>query len=396
MSERYGADLHDQPTRGVPPRNPVNWRAACQPSPGRAADRSRGVARLVGDSRPMRELKARIRRLAASPFPVVIHGESGTGKELIARAIHEEGPRGHAVFVPVNCAVLGDELFESELFGHAKGAFTSASRDRKGLLELSSGGTVFLDEVAELSPGAQAKLLRVLQDGEVRRLGENRTQWLDLRVVAATNRTLDAEAAAGRFRRDLLYRLKVLELTAPPLRDRTPDIPQLTAHYWDNMSAAAGSRASLARETVTALAAHPWPGNVRELQNVLANLTIAGPLDGPVGPDVLPAAIQREVAAQRRPTLAQAREELERAMVRDALGRHANISGAAGELGITRQGLSKLMARLRVDRLDPSRQRPESAARPAIPHGPSEPSPPRKSPVATPSPEAGAGAGAVL
>ena len=315
MSERYGADLYDQPSRGVPPRNGVNWRDACQPAPGRAADRSRGVARLVGDSRPMRELKARIRRLAASPFPVVIHGESGTGKELIARAIHEEGPRGHAVFVPVNCAVLGDELFESELFGHAKGAFTSASRDRKGLLELSSGGTVFLDEVAELSPGAQAKLLRVLQDGEVRRLGENRTQRLDLRVVAATNTALDDEAAAGRFRRDLLYRLKVLELTAPPLRDRTPDIAQLTAHYWDNMSAAAGSRASLARETVTALAAHPWPGNVRELQNVLANLTIAGPLDGAVGPDVLPAAIQREVAAERRPTLAQAREELERAMV---------------------------------------------------------------------------------
>ena len=393
MSERYGADLHDQPSRCVVPRSPASWRDACQPSPGRAAGRSRGVARLVGDSRPMRELKGRIRRLAASPFPVVIHGESGTGKELIARAIHEEGPRGHAVFVPVNCAILGDELFESELFGHAKGAFTSASRDRKGLLELSSGGTVFLDEVTELSPGAQAKLLRVLQDGEVRRLGENRTQWLDLRVVAATNRPLDDEAAAGRFRRDLLYRLKVLELTAPPLRDRTPDIAQLAAHYWDNMSASAGSRASLARETVTALAAHPWPGNVRELQNVLANLTVTGPVDGAVGPDVLPAAIRREVPAERRPTLAQAREELERAMVKDALGRHSSISGAAGELGITRQGLSKLMVRLRVDRLDPSCDRRGSAALPAIPRGPSEPSrATRESPLATPSPDPGAGA----
>ena len=367
MSERYGANLHDQPPRGVLPRTPVSWRDACQPLPGRAADQSRGVARLVGDSRPMRELKTRIRRLAASPFPVVIHGESGTGKELIARAIHEEGPRGHAVFVPVNCAVLGDELFESELFGHAKGAFTSASRDRKGLLELSSGGTVFLDEVTELSPAAQAKLLRVLQDGEVRRLGENRTQRLDLRVVAATNRPLDDEAAAGRFRRDLLYRLKVLELTAPPLRDRTPDIAQLTAHYWDNLSASAGSRASLARETVTALAAHPWPGNVRELQNVLANLTVAGPLDGAVGPEVLPTAIRQEVPAERRPTLAQAREELERAMVTDVLGRHASIASAARELGITRQGLSKLMVRLRVEPLDPSRQRPDSAARPVSP-----------------------------
>ena len=168
------------------------WRDA-----GRGRDGPRGVARLVGESLPMRELKALIPRVATSPFPVVIEGESGTGKELIARAIHEEGPRRGAVFVPVNCAVLGDELFESELFGHARGAFTGASQDRKGLLELSSGGTVFLDEVAELTPRAQAKLLRVLQDGEIRRLGENRTQRLDLRVVAATNRPLGERRRPG-------------------------------------------------------------------------------------------------------------------------------------------------------------------------------------------------------
>ncbi len=143
--------------------------------------------------------------------------------------------------MPVNCAVLGDELFESELFGHAKGAFTGASQDRKGLLELSSGGTIFLDEGAELTPRAQAKLLRVLQDGENRRLGENRTQRLDLRVVAATNRSLDAEAAAGRFRKDLLYRLNVLALTGPPLRDRGGDVARLTVHYWKDLSAAVGS-----------------------------------------------------------------------------------------------------------------------------------------------------------
>ena len=159
------------------------------------------------------------------------------------------GPRGRAVFVPVNCAVLGDELFESEMFGHARGAFTGASQDRKGLLELSSGGTVFPDEAAELTPRAQARLLRVLQDGEIRRLGENRTERLDLRVVAATNRPLDAEAAAGRFRSDLLYRLKVLRLTAP-LRDRGPDVAGLTDHCWKDIAAAAGSRATLARETV--------------------------------------------------------------------------------------------------------------------------------------------------
>ena len=206
------------------------WRDACRPPSERGGGEPRGVARLVGESGPMRELKAKIPRVAAAPFPVVVEGETGTGKELIARAIHEEGPRGRAVFVPVNCAVLGDELFESELFGHARGAFTGAGQDRKGLLELSSGGTVFLDEVAELTPRAQAKLLRVLQDGEVRRLGENRTQRLDLRVVAATNRPLDAEAAAGRFRRDLLYRLNVLAVTAPPLRDRGHDVARLADH----------------------------------------------------------------------------------------------------------------------------------------------------------------------
>ena len=148
----------------------------------------------------------------------------------------------------VNCAVLGDELFESELFGHAKGAFTGAGQDRKGLLELSSGGTVFLDEVAELAPRAQAKLLRVLQDGEIRRLGENRTQRLDLWVVAATNRPLDAEAAEGRFRKDPLYRLHVVGLTAPPLRERGPDVALLAEHCWKGVAEAAGSRATLARD----------------------------------------------------------------------------------------------------------------------------------------------------
>ena len=337
------------------------WRDACQPSPGPGAGGPRGVARLVGESGLMQALKAKILRVAAAPFPVVIEGESGTGKELIARAIHEEGPRARAVFVPVNCAVLGDELFESELFGHAKGAFTGAAQDRKGLLELSSGGTVFLDEVAELTPRAQAKLLRVFQDGEIRRLGENRPQRLDLRVVVATNRPLDAEAAAGRFRSNLLYRLNVVGLTAPPLRDRGPDVARLTEHYWKDIAAAAGSHATLARETVATLGAHPWPGNVRELQNVLANLTVTGLRYGPVGPDALPSAFRKRVATERRPTLAEARESLERTMVRDALGRHGSVARAAGELGVTRQGLSKLMAGLQVDRFDPTRDRPAHA-----------------------------------
>ncbi len=209
--------------------------------------------------------------------------------------------------------------------------------------------------MAELTSRAQAKLLRVLQDGEIRRLGENHTQQLDLRIVAATNRPLEAEADAGRFRKDLLYRLNVVPVTAPPLRDRGPDIGRLAVHCWRDFAAAAGSRATLAPATLAALQARPWPGNVRELQNVLANLAVTAPRFGAIGPDALSSASRREVSTDRRLTLAEARDDLERTMVRDALGRHASVARAAGELGITRQGLSKLMARLRIDRFDPSR-----------------------------------------
>ena len=208
-----------------------------------------------------------------------------------------------------------------------------------------------------MTPRAQAKLLRVLQEGEIRRLGENRIQRLDLRVVAATNRPLDAEAAAGRFRGDLLYRLNVVALAPPPLRERGADIARLADHCWKNVGVAGGSRATLARETVAALAMHPWPGNVRELQNVLAKLTVTGPRYGSVGPDALPGTFRKTAAAERRPRRAEARENLERTMARNALGRHHSVARAAGELGVTRQGLSNLMARLDIDRFDPSRSR---------------------------------------
>ena len=325
----------------------MRWREAAGPP-------CRGVARLVGESGPMRELRERIPPIAASPFPVVVEGETGTGKELIARAIHEEGPRSRRAFVPVNCAVLGDELFDSEVFGHARGAFTGATGERRGLLALSSGGTVFLDEVAELTPRSQAKLLRALQGGEVRRLGENRTERLDLRVVTASNVSLDAATEAGRFRRDLLYRLEVVQLAAPALRERRADVPRLAEHYWKDVAAAAGSRARLAPETVAALQGHRWPGNVRELQNVLANLTVTAPRFGAIGPEHLPAAFRRPVPARPR-TLAAAREELERSMVCDALDRNPSAAAAAAELGVTRQGLSRLIVRLEIN---PARDRP--------------------------------------
>ena len=303
----------------------------------------------MGDSAVMVALRDEVRRAAAAPFPVLIEGESGTGKELVARALHEEGPRRDETFAAVNCATFSDDLIETELFGHAKGAFTGAVQARRGLLEASSGGTVFLDEVGELSPRAQAKLLRTLQDGEIRKVGENVTRRLDLRVVAATNRTLAGDAAEGRFRRDLLYRLDVVHLQVPPLRDRGSDIGKLAAHYWDRTLIQTRGRARLARATLAALAAHEWPGNVRELQNVLAALAVAAPPHGEVGPDLLPAAIRR-ASQQERPTLAEARRAFDRAFVDDALARAAGRrSLAARELGVSRQGLAKMVARLGLE-----------------------------------------------
>lgn len=305
-----------------------------------------GVARLIGDSEAMVALREAVGRAAAAPFPVLIEGESGTGKELVARALHEEGPRRDETFAAVNCATFSDDLIETELFGHAKGAFTGAVHSRRGLLEASSGGTVFLDEVGELSPRAQAKLLRTLQDGEIRKVGENVTRRLDLRVVAATNRTLAGEAAEGRFRRDLLYRLDVVHLQVPPLRARGADVGKLATHYWNRTLKLTRGRARLAGDTMRALAAHEWPGNVRELQNVLAALAVAAPPHGEVGPELLPAAIRR-ATEERRPTLAEARRAFDRAFVHDALARAGGRrSLAARELGLSRQGLAKLVDRL--------------------------------------------------
>ncbi len=308
-----------------------------------------GLARLIGDSRVMVALRAAVVRVASVPFPVLIEGESGTGKELVARALHEEGPRCHARFSAVNCATFNDELIDAELFGHTKGAFTGAGQARRGLLEETSGGTVFLDEVAELSPRAQAKLLRTLQEGEIRKLGENQTRSLDLRIVAATNRGLSQEAQRGCFRRDLLYRLDVVHLDVPPLRDRVDDIEPLAEHYWGRTLEQTRGHATLSRDTLAVLASHAWPGNVRELQNVLAGLAVQAPMEGEVGPDLLPEGL-RCAARERRPTLAEARRAFERAFVGAVLVRaNGQRSRAARELGMSRQGLIKLIERLGID-----------------------------------------------
>ncbi len=297
----------------------------------------------------MASLRSEIARAARAPFNVVIEGESGSGKELVARAIHGLGPRKHAGLCALNCAALADDLIEAELFGHARGAFTGAVAERKGLFEDADGGTLVLDEVGELSGRAQAKLLRAIQEGEVRRVGENFTRSVDVRVVAATNRSLRAAVESGGFRRDLLYRLEVIRIVVPPLRARPDDIPVLAAHFWRQAAARMQSRCTLAPETVAALARHDWPGNVRELQNVMAALAAAAGRRGSIGPGHLPTVIARGAPGAAAQNLEDARRAFEARFVRAALARAGGRRAqAASDLGLTRQGLVKLMARLGI------------------------------------------------
>ena len=303
---------------------------------------------LVGESPPARALRDSIARAARAPFPVLIQGESGSGKELVARAIHRLGARRDRRFCALNCAALSDELIEAELFGHARGAFTGAVGERPGLFEETDGGTLFLDEIGELSARAQAKLLRVLQDGEVRRVGENTSRRVDVRIVAATNRRLDEEAAAGRFRRDLRFRLDVVRIEVPPLRERTADVPMLASRFWTDAAARVGSRATLAPDAVAALARYDWPGNVRELQNVIAWMAVHSPRRGRIGPSALPQHVAQGGVAVSG-SFDAAKEEFERRFVKAALaaagGQRAR---AAHALGVTRQGLAKMMRRLGI------------------------------------------------
>jgi DNA-binding NtrC family response regulator len=307
---------------------------------------------LLGVSRSMVDLRQLLARAAAAPFPVLIQGESGTGKELAARAIHEASPRRTRRFCAINCAALGEDLLEAELFGHARGAFTGAVAERPGLFEAADGGTLFLDEVGELSPRAQAKLLRATQEGEVRRLGENASRSVDVRLVAATNRALGDEVRDGRFRRDLLYRLDVISIRVPPLRQRPEDIPVLAARFWEEARARVGSRAVMTPAVIAALCRYNWPGNARELQNVMAAIAVGAPCRGLIGIDALPDLLRMPsgVAASAAGSLDQARRQFEEGFVRAALARAGGRrSRAAADLGLTRQGLSKLLVRLGID-----------------------------------------------
>jgi transcriptional regulator with AAA-type ATPase domain/tetratricopeptide (TPR) repeat protein len=304
---------------------------------------------LIGTSSVTSTLREAIARAARAPFPVLIEGESGSGKELVARAIHRLSVRRERRLCTVNCAALTDDLLEAELFGHSRGAFTGAVGDRQGLFEEADGGTLFLDEVGELSARAQAKLLRVLQDGEVRRVGENMPRRVDVRIIAASNRRLGEEVDAHRFRADLRFRLDVVRIVVPPLRERPTDIPALALHFWSDATRRVGSSATLTPEAVAALTRYDWPGNIRELQNVVASLAVHAPRRGRVAANVLPAHIASTAAAHAT-TFDAARYDFERRFIRAALAQAGGQRGrAARAMGVSRQGLAKMIRRLRIE-----------------------------------------------
>jgi two-component system, NtrC family, response regulator HydG len=259
------------------------------------------LRRLVGDSPAMRQVLDLVDSVAATPVTVLLVGESGTGKELLARTIAERSQRSGRPFLAVNCSALADSLLESELFGHVRGAFTGAGEARRGLFEEADGGTLFLDEVGDISPAMQVRLLRVLQEGEVKPLGSSQVRRVDVRVVTATNRDLRAAVRAGVYRSDLFYRLDVFRIRIPPLRARPEDIAPLVGHFLERHAGAA--RQLVEPAALELLVAHPWPGNVRELENVVQRALVLGRGAGITAP-VVRAALQVTCPIETLPALA--------------------------------------------------------------------------------------------
>ena len=318
-----------------------------------------GLQNIVGRSPQIRDLLTRVSRVAGSDATVLITGESGTGKELIARAIHAASPRASRPFVAVNCAAITETLLESELFGHAKGAFTGAIRARRGLFEEADGSTLFIDEVAETSPGFQAKLLRALQEGEIRRVGESTSIRVNVRVIAATNRDLHAAITERSFREDLYYRLAVVPIVVPPLRDRKEDIPLLAQHCVERYNHRVGASRVLTEGAVAQLMSYGFPGNVRELENAVEQAAALAANDQ-LSADDFPLekrsakAIPVEVEAG---PLAHSVEVAERQAIEAAIRRHpADLSAVARELRISPTTLWRKMKKLGISTLEGGQQ----------------------------------------
>ena len=305
---------------------------------------------LIGALGGLRAATELARKVLEGDTTVLLTGETGTGKELFARLIHDNGPRRTKNFVAQNCGALPESLLESELFGHARGAFTGATAERRGLFEEAHGGTIFLDEVGEMSPAMQLRLLRVLQEGELRRVGETNTRRVDVRVIAATNADLETAVAAGTFRKDLFYRLNGFPLHLPPLRERTADIPALAEHFLAvYRTRARRAVPSISPEAMARLRAYPFPGNVRELEHEIERaVTLAEPGE-PIGPEHLLERVRTARPATGTPsTLNDAIEDLKRRMIDDALRECGSKTRAAERLGLTRQSLQQMLRRRNV------------------------------------------------
>jgi two-component system response regulator HupR/HoxA len=304
--------------------------------------------RIVGTSPGMRDVLALVDKVAPHSTTVLVQGETGTGKELVARAIHEASPRREGLFVAVNCAALSEGILESELFGHRRGSFTGAVGDKKGLFEVADGGTLFLDEISETTPALQAKLLRALQNGEIRPVGDTHDRKVDVRVVAATNRKLEDEVKAGRFREDLYYRIRVFPIVLPPLRDRLEDIPALAEHLVVRIAHQLRKPVQPPTpETIAALQGYAFPGNVRELENELERAILLAEPGAPITEDLLSDHVTAGSGGVPASVLQSRTDGFEREQIVAAIERAQGVkTHAAAALGITYRGLLKKMRRL--------------------------------------------------
>ena len=340
--------------------------------PNRAApEAGHPFTEIVGSSPAVRDVMRLLEKIVRSESTVLIHGESGTGKELIARAIHYHGPRAKKPFVVQNCSAFNDNLLESALFGHVRGSFTGAVKDQKGLFEVADGGTFFLDEIGDMSPSLQVKLLRVLQEGTLTPVGGTKPVKVDVRIIAASHKDLTAMVASRQFREDLFYRVNVLKITVPPLRDRPTDIPTLVEHFIRKhkriaMGNAAGNGDEVPRPTDAALAllvGYAWPGNIRELENEIERALVLGGDAGEIGPELLsprirdaataalaaPRAVPRELTGTLREVVESVESE---AILQGLIRTHWNKSQLAKELGISRSYLIQKCAYYGLERKD--------------------------------------------